>query len=174
MRGTASARHDGPIEIPTDHRCLLGALTDRLAEAAQSGVRGEQLAEQARARLRELASRDQFVTCCLPAYLALAPEQFDREIQLPIAHAAAAKLDTRVLLWPVGAADGQHPHCDGWAAFMAMRGTLMTHEERHGRRGKHRQLTLREPELIVPEQDVRHHIHNVGEEIGLTIHVFGV
>jgi hypothetical protein len=29
------------------------------------------------------------------------------------------------------------------------------------------------PRVLVPEDDVSHHIHNVGNEIGLTVHVFG-
>ena len=28
--------------------------------------------------------------------------------------------------------------------------------------------------LLVPEDDVSHHIHNVGDQVGLTIHIFGV
>ena len=101
-----------PIEVSTDHVCLLGDLTSELAEDARSGVRGEELAERARELLLELKA-DDFERCCLPVYLSLAPTEFAREIQLPIANDDATKLDTRVLLWPIGAADRQHPHCDG-------------------------------------------------------------
>jgi hypothetical protein len=34
-------------------------------------------------------------------------------------------------------------------------------------------VPLRTPKVLVPEENVSHHIHNVGDEIGLTIHVFG-
>jgi hypothetical protein len=98
---------------------------------------------------------------------------FEREIQVPVACDDTARLDTRVLLWPIGAKDGQHPHCDGWAAFMAVQGDLTTHEQRGSNRLAERPLSLAVPELLIPEQDVSHHIHNVGDEIGLTIHVFG-
>jgi hypothetical protein len=162
-----------PIEIATDHRCLLGEMTDRLGERASSGLRGRSLAERAGDELAGLLVDVTFERCCLPAYLALAPKRFDREIQLPIACATPARLDTRVLLWPVGAKDGQHPHCDGWAAFMAVQGDLTADEVRHGKRQPARAIALRAPELLFPEQDVSHHIHNVGDEIGLTIHVFG-
>jgi hypothetical protein len=163
---------ESPIEVHTDHQCLLGDLTACLAEEARSGRRGELLAERARTLLLRLDAAD-FARCCVPAYLALAPEQFDREIQLPIASADVAKLDTRVLLWPVGAADGQHPHCDGWAAVMAVNGVLAASEQRDGARQPERELGLCAPELIVPEDGVSHHIHNRGDEIGLTIHIFG-
>jgi hypothetical protein len=162
-----------PIEVATEHRCMLGDLTDAFAAAASSGLRGKALAAKARDMLSHVLDSGRFERCCLPAYLALAPVRFEREIQLPIACADEARLDTRVLLWPVGAKDGQHPHCDGWAAFMAVRGDLTTDEERAGKRMPERALTLGAAELLVPEQDVSHHIHNVGGDVGLTIHVFG-
>lgn len=46
------------------------------------------------------------------------------------------KLDARVVPWPIGAKDAQHPHAKGWAG-------------------------------------VRHHIHNRGDQVGLSVHVFG-
>lgn len=165
---------DSPIEVSTDHRCMLGGLNDALCDEAAGGVMGKSLAERARAALEDLLADDAFQRCCVPAYLALAPQRFDREIQLPIACSDVARLDTRVLLWPVGAKDGQHPHCDGWATFVAVQGALTTEEARAGVRQPERALMLRRPELLFPEQDVSHHIHNVGAEIGLTIHVFGI
>lgn len=162
-----------PIEIPTQHRCLLGEITDALAAEAARGVRGKALAAHAKGALSRLFDGGLFERCCLPAYLALAPERFGREIQVPIARADEAQLDTRVLLWPIGASDGQHPHCDGWAAFMAVRGDLVESEERAGQRLPEQPVVLRTPKVLVPEQDVSHHIHNAGDEIGLTIHVFG-
>jgi hypothetical protein len=170
MTGTPGA---DPIEIVTDHVCLLGDVTDHLAAHAADGDRGEALAVRARDALADLLDHTRFAACCLPAYLALAPERFEREIQLPIACATAARLDTRVLLWPVGANDAQHPHYDGWAAFMAAQGWLTVSEQRYGVRLPERSIDLRAPELIFPEDRVSHHIHNVGDEVGLTIHVFG-
>jgi hypothetical protein len=162
-----------PIEIATDHRCVLGDLTDSLAKDAAKGSRGELLAANAQALLADLLRRPDFASCCQRAYLAFAPQVFEREIQLPIACATDAHLDTRVLLWPVGAADGQHPHCDGWAAFAAVTGDLTTLEERDGPRLPGRAIALREPEVLVPEDGVSHHIHNAGDHVGLTIHIFG-
>jgi hypothetical protein len=173
MLGEKQAEQQQPVEIATDHRCMLGDMTDALCDQAASGVRGEHLAEAARAALSIVVSSDHFARCCVPAYLALAPQRFDREIQLPIASADEARLDTRVLLWPIGAADGQHPHCDGWAAFVTVRGALVESEDRDGVRQPEAAVALREPKVLVPEENVSHHIHNVGGEIGLTIHVFG-
>lgn len=165
---------ESPIEKRTDHRCLLGELTDALCADAARGVTGKHLASRAHEALKSLLNGGVFQQCCLPAYLALAPQRFEREIQLPVACSDVARLDTRVLLWPVGAKDGQHPHCDGWAVFVAVQGSLTTDEERGGARQPERALALCRPELLFPEQDVSHHIHNVGDEIGLTIHVFGI
>jgi hypothetical protein len=161
------------LEFATDHRCMLGTLTDRLAERAAAGTRGEALASSALHELGELLSRGEFARCCLPAYLALAPKTFEREIQLPIACATEARLDTRVLLWPVGANDGQHPHCDGWAVFAAVQGRLVESEERDGARHQECTVPPGEPALLLPEDGVSHHIHNVGGDVGLTIHIFG-
>jgi hypothetical protein len=161
-----------PIELRTDHRCVLGEVTDRLAQSARAGKRGDALAADAREALAGLDRR--FAECCEPVYLALAPEQFDREVQLPIACADDARLDTRVLLWPVSAQDGQHPHCEGWAAFMPTRGALTVAEEREHTLLPERALSPGSPEIIYSAQDVSHHIHNRGGEVGLTIHVFGV
>lgn len=162
-----------PIEVETDHFCLLASLTRELAEYAALGDRGEALARRAIVGLRELLDSGAFDACCLPAYLALAPKRFDREIQIPIACADAADLDTRVLLWPVGAEDGHHPHCDGWAAFVVAAGHLAVDEVREGKRLPERKLDLRAPEVIQPEEDVSHHVHNRGDTVGLTIHIFG-
>ena len=173
MLGEKQQEERKPIEIATDHRCMLGDMTDALCDQAASGIRGEHLAEAARAALSIVVSSDHFARCCLPIYLALAPERFDREIQLPIASSDEAQLDTRVLLWPIGAADGQHPHCEGWAVFGTVQGRLVEFEERAGVRQPEQPVPLRTPKLLFPEDDVSHHIHNVGDEIGLTIHVFG-
>jgi hypothetical protein len=93
---------------------------------------------------------------------------------LPIASATAACLDTRVLLWPVSAEDAEHPHCDGWAVFIVEQGVLGASDTRRGARQPERRLELHRAEIVVPEQDVSHHIHNRGNIPGLTIHIFGV
>jgi hypothetical protein len=162
-----------PIEVPVPHRCHLGELTDELAQHARSGDRGDRLAERARAGLERLLASGDFVKCCVPAYLAVAPQFFERELQVPIASADDAGLDTRVLLWPVGAKDGQHPHADGWAVFAAARGTLAVHERRAGERQPEREVVVGEPEVLTPRDGVTHHLHNRGDEIALSVHVFG-
>jgi hypothetical protein len=162
---------DTPIEIETEHRCRLAAITQQLATLATDGIHGRSLAGHALSALDALDSG--FESCCLPAYLALAPERFDCEIQLPVASAGVAGLDTRVLLWPVGAQDRQHPHRDGWAAFMVVRGALAESQQRHGERLPERALRLHLPQALFPADGVSHHIHNRGDEIGLTIHIFG-
>lgn len=162
-----------PIEVPVEHRCRLGALTDELAEHARRGERGDRLAERARSALLRLVTSEEFATCCVPAYLAVAPQFFEREIQIPVASADAAGLDTRVLLWPVGARDGQHPHANGWAVFAAARGNLAVHERRDGERQPEREVTVGEAEVLTPTDGVTHHLHNRGNEIALSVHVFG-
>lgn len=109
----------------------------------------------------------------MPAYLALAPAEFDRELQLPVASEKESRLDARVLLWPVGAEDSQHPHCDGWAVFIAARGTLGASDTVDGERQPERPLALHAAELLKPADGVEHHIHNRGAQVGLTVHIFG-
>jgi hypothetical protein len=162
-----------PLEIPVQHRCHLGRLTDELADRARGGERGERLADRARAELEQLLGSGDFATCCVPAYLAVAPEVFERELQVPVASADVAKLDTRVLLWPIGAKDAQHPHADGWAVFAAVRGELAVHECRKDERQPERPVALGDPEVLTKGDGVTHHIHNRGDEIGLSVHIFG-
>lgn len=160
------------IELHVDHRCVLVALTEHLADRASQGDCGERLGAEALAALANI-DMGAFERCCAPVYLGHAPERFDREIQVPIASAEAGRLDTRVLLWPVGATDGHHPHNEGWAAFAAASGRLAVSEEREGVRLPDRLLQPGVPELIRPAEDVSHHIHNRGDVVGLTIHIFG-
>jgi hypothetical protein len=164
---------DEPLEIPVRHRCRLGALVDQLAEHARAGVRGDELAERTRAGLVDLLSSEDFTSCCVPKYLAVAPKVFERELQVPVASADPAKLDARVLLWPIGAKDAQHPHAEGWAVFAAVRGTLAVHERHDGERQPERVVALREPEVLTPRDGITHHLHNRGNEVALTVHVFG-
>jgi mannose-6-phosphate isomerase-like protein (cupin superfamily) len=162
-----------PIELPVAHRCYLGELTDELAQQARRGLRGDRLAENARSALERLVASDDFAACCVPAYVAAAPESFGRELQVPIASADAAGLDARVLLWPVGAKDGQHPHADGWAVFVVARGSLAVHERRGGEGLVEREVAVGEAEVLTPRDGVTHHLHNRGSEVAVSVHVFG-
>jgi hypothetical protein len=146
---------------------------DELAEHARRGLRGEALAERARAGLAELLASGDFAACCVPKFLAVAPAVFEREVQVPVASAAPADLDARVLLWPIGAKDAQHPHADGWAVFAAVRGTLAVHERHNCVRQPEREIVLCEPEMLTSRDGITHHLHNRGDEVGLSVHVFG-
>jgi hypothetical protein len=161
------------LEIPVRHRCHLGALVDELAEHARQGLRGEPLAEQARTGLTQLLASGDFASCCVPKYLAIAPRVFERELQVPVASAQPAKLDARVLLWPIGAKDAQHPHANGWAVFAAVRGRLAVHERHNGDRQPERAIVVCEPEVLTAGDGITHHIHNRGDEVALSVHVFG-
>jgi hypothetical protein len=162
------------LELTVRHRCHLSRLVDELAEHALRGERGDSLAERARTSLEEVLLVRDFDKCCVPVYLALAPKVFDRELQIPVASADPARLGVRVLLWPIGAKDAQHPHADGWAVFAAVRGRLAVHERRSGERQPERAVPLREPEVLTPGDEVTHHIHNRGDEVALSVHVFGM
>lgn len=172
-RCACSLTMDQPLEIPVRHRCHLSALVDELAECARAGERGDALAERARLGLVGLLSSEDFAGCCVPKYLAVAPEAFERELQIAVASAEPAKLDARVLLWPIGAKDAQHPHADGWAVFAVVRGTLAVHERENGERQPERVMALCEPEVLTPRDGITHHLHNRGDEVGLSVHIFG-
>ena len=164
---------DEALEIPVRHRCHLGALVDELAEHARQGEHGERLAARARDGLATLLSADDFGSCCAPEYLAVAPKVFERELQVPVASADDAKLDARVLLWPIGAKDAQHPHSDGWAVFAVVRGTLAVHERHNGEPQPERVVRLRDPEVVTPIDGITHHLHNRGDDVALSVHLFG-
>lgn len=167
------SRMDEPLEIPVRHRCHLGELVDELAERARAGEGGEDLAERARAGVAKLVRSEDFGVCCVPKYLAVAPKVFEREFQVPVASAEPAQLDARVLLWPIGAKDARHPHAEGWAVFAAVRGKLAVHEEHDGERRDERAIVLREPEMLTSRDGITHHLHNRGDEVALSVHVFG-
>jgi len=164
---------DEPLEIPVRHRCHLGALVDQLAKRARAGERADELAERDRIGLVDLLSSEDFTGCCVPNYLAAAPRVFERELQIPVASAETAKLDARVLLWPIGAKDAQHPHAEGWAVFAAVRGALAVHERENGERRPERVVALRRPEVLTPRDGITHHLHNRGDEVALSVHIFG-
>lgn len=167
------SKMDEALEIPVRHRCQLGELVDELAEHARQGEQGERLANRARDGLAKLLAADDFAACCVPEYLAAAPQVFERELQVPVASADPARLDARVLLWPVGAKDAQHPHAEGWAVFAAVRGRLAVHERHNGQPQPERVVPLCEPEMLTAVDGITHHLHNRGDEVALSVHVFG-
>jgi hypothetical protein len=78
-----------------------------------------------------------------------------------------------VLLWPIGAKDAQHPHANGWAVFAAVRGMLAVHERHNGQRQPERAIVVCKPEVLTAGDGITHHIHNRGDEVALSVHVFG-
>ena len=154
-----------PIEALTDHRCVLGLLTRQLASA--DGADRAALTADALARL---LGGGRFDACCLPRYLALAPEHFAREIQIPIA--VEGDVETRVIVWPIGARDGKHPHTDGWTVFVPVTGALVTVEE-SGDEESVADLVPRVPMVLRPEEHVRHLVRNIGDDRALSVHVSG-
>lgn len=161
------------LEIPVQHECHLSKLVDELAEDARQGLRGSPLAERARDGLANMLRSQEFATCCVPKYLAVAPKVFDRELQVPVASADPARLDARVLVWPIGAKDAQHPHAEGWAVFAAVRGKLAVHERHDDERQPERDIELCEPEILTAGDGITHHLHNRGDEVALSVHLFG-
>ena len=154
-----------PIEALTDHRCVLGVLTRRLASA--DGVDRASLAADA---LTKLLDGGHFDACCVPRYLALAPERFAREIQIPIAE--EGDIATRVLVWPVGSRDGQHPHSDGWTVFVPVAGALVTLEQA-GADETVADLVPRRPVVLRAAEHVRHLVRNIGDGCALSVHISG-
>jgi hypothetical protein len=57
--------------------------------------------------------------------------------------------------------------------FAAVSGELAVHERRNGERQPERAVALREPEVLMKDDGVSHHVHNRGDEIGLSVHIFG-
>jgi len=156
-----------PLEARTDHRCILGELTRRLARADGASDRARLAAEA----LDRMLADGEFDRCCVPRYLALAPERHPREVQIPIAR--EADVETRVVVWPVGARDFEHPHVDGWTVFIPARGELATVEKAAGASRTASLLAPREPVVLRPEEPIRHLVRNIGEEPALTVHISG-
>jgi hypothetical protein len=155
-----------PIEVRTEHGCVLDVLTRRLAEANVDDTAA--LANEA---LRALLRDGAFDRCCLPKYLALAPERGQREIQIPIATHGA--IETRVLVWPIGAGDSAHPHVDGWTVFVPVAGDLVTVEQSPTDGTNATRLAPREPVVLRPEDRIRHRVRNAAPEPAVTIHISG-
>ena len=154
-----------PIETATEHRCVLGVLTERLAATE----RGDRPSLAADALARMLAA-GRFDACCLPRYVALAPERFSREVQIPIAE--TADIQTRVIVWPVGAHDGKHPHSDGWTVFVPVQGQLVTRETSPSGDSV-TELVSRAPVVLRPEERIAHLVRNVGDAPAVSVHISG-
>jgi hypothetical protein len=154
-----------PIEVATDHPCLLGLLTRRLAS---SGT--EDTAALAAAALEALLRDGAFDRCCLPRYMSLAPARGEREIQIPIAERGG--IETRVLVWPAGSADGRHPHTSGWTVFVPVSGQLIA-EDACGDGTTAGPLRARTPAVLRPEDGLKHRLFNRESRPAVTIHVSG-
>lgn len=113
----------------------------------------------------------QFDRCCVPRYLALAPERARREVQIPIDE--SADVAARVIVWPVGAGDAEHPHTDGWTVFVPVRGELASVARSAGEPITVERLATRVPLVLRPEDGVRHLMRNAGPAPALSVHLFG-
>ena len=159
--------NEQPIEVSTDHTCVLAVLTRRLAQSGDTD-RASLAAAAVRAMLRADTTFDR---CCLPHYIALAPERGGREIQIPIS--VEGDIATRVLVWSIGSKDGMHPHVDGWTVFVPVTGQLVSVEQPAGEPLVVGTLDLREPQILRPEDAVKHRLRNQADEVAVTIHVSG-
>ena len=155
-----------PIEVATDHTCLLALLTRRLSRSDDADR-----ASLAAATVTGMLRARTFDRCCLPHYVALAPERGGREIQIPIA--VEGDIATRVLVWPIGSKDGMHPHIDGWTVFVPVTGELVSVEQPAGEPVVVGTLEPRVPEILRPEDAIRHRLRNQAEDVAVTIHISG-
>jgi hypothetical protein len=155
-----------PVEVHTDHLCVLAILARRLAES-RDGDRAALAADAVDALLRA----GQFDRCCVPRYLALAPERASSEIQIPIVR--EHDIATRVIVWPIGARDTAHEHAEGWAVFAPVRGSLESVASHDGSPERVQTLVPRRPRILRSGDEVEHRIRNVGAQVGLSVHVFG-
>jgi hypothetical protein len=155
-----------PIEVSTDHTCLLAMLTRRLAQSGDPDR-----ATLAAAAVEAMLRAESFDRCCLPHYIALAPERGGREIQIPIA--TAGDIATRVVVWPIGSKDGMHPHVDGWTVFVPVTGHLASVEQPADEPLSVGVLDLRVPQVLRPKDAVKHRLRNDAEEVAVTINISG-
>ncbi|HEU5287673.1 MAG TPA: hypothetical protein VFV20_04665 [Candidatus Limnocylindria bacterium] len=149
----------------TDHRCVIGMLVHRVA-AATDPDRPSLVADALDRMLRS----GHFEGCCVPRYLALAPERAPREVQIPIDK--SGDVAARVIVWPIGSRDTDHPHTDGWTVFVPVRGELAT-IERTDDGSRVAALAPRQPIVLRPEEGIRHLVRNAGSSPALSIHVSG-
>lgn len=154
------------VEARTDHLCVLAILARRLAES-RDGDRAALAADAVVALLRA----GQFDRCCVPRYLALAPERASTEVQIPIVQ--EGDIATRVIVWPIGAHDSAHAHTDGWTVFAPVRGTLEGATERDGGDPDVEHFAVRRPRILRPDDPVEHRLRNAGDDVALSLHVFG-
>lgn len=155
-----------PIEVATDHPCILAMLTRRLAASRDGDLTG--LAAQA---LEAMLKDERFDSCCAPRYFALAPDKSEREIQIPIA--THGDIATRVLVWPVGARDMAHPHSDGWTVFVPVSGGLTSISRAGDAPVVVAPLEPRRPKVLRAQAGVVHNVRNQAGVPGMTIHVSG-
>ena len=149
----------------TDHRCALGELTEKIARSAADG------ANAAAGALTDLLVEGRFESCCVPRYLALAPEHAERDVQVPIAKVGS--VETRVILWPVGSRDFTHPHAKGWTVFVPVLGELTEIASSDGDAASASVLPRRRPQVLRPEDGVRHRVQNRSDAVALSVHVSG-
>jgi len=155
-----------PIEVSTDHPCVLGLLTRRLADAES-----REAATLAGDALEALLRAGTFDRCCLPRYLALAPRRSQREVQIPIA--TYGDIETRVLVWPAGAADSTHSHKAGWTTFIPVTGQLVAIDDVPSEGVVAGPLRPRTAVVLRPEDALRHRLRNAEHDVAVTIHVSG-
>ena len=155
-----------PVEARTDHLCILAVLARRLA-GTRDGDRAALAADAVAALLRG----GQFDRCCMPRYLALAPERAAAEVQIPIV--TERDIATRVIVWPVGAGDAPHAHADGWTVFAPVRGTLEGIVRHDGGTPTVQGFPARRPRILRPDDAVEHRLRNAGDDVALSVHVFG-
>jgi hypothetical protein len=150
----------------TDHRCALGELTVKIARAVGDG------ASATAGALTDMLVEGRFESCCVPRYLALAPEYAEREVQVPIAKVGT--VETRVIVWPVGSRDFTHPHSKGWTVFVPVLGELTEIASSDGEAASAIVLPPRRPQVLRPEDGVRHRVQNRSDAVALSIHVSGL
>src|SRR5919204_1718476 len=116
------------VEVPTGHRCMLGAVAERVARVTDPAA----ALEEARRALDELLADREFDRCCVPHYVASAARDASEEVEIPVAE--RGPISVRVIVWPIGSRDVRHPHTDGWTVFSVARGHLTVTEERDAER----------------------------------------
>ena len=121
--------------------------------------------------LADVLVEGRFESCCVPRYLALAPEHADREVQIPIAKVGT--VETRVIVWPVGSRDFTHPHSKGWTVFVPVLGELTEIASTDGESAAAMALPPRQPQVLRPEDGVQHRVQNRSDAVALSVHVSG-
>lgn len=76
-------------------------------------------------------------------------------------------------MWPIGARDSAHAQTDGWTVFAPVRGTLEGATERDGGDPDVEHFAVRRPRILRPDDPVEHRLRNAGDDVALSLHVFG-